>query len=169
MTKTEVLEMLEGYRCAVGRCGHLEVEIKETIKYIQDAMNNRAEDAAAPHAQQISGMPRGSGVGNPTEQIGIMLASKYVPDYIRNMEDHPKELQAEHDEQARTVSYVEKWLAGLTEKEHWIVSHKIIDGDPWAVCLRDYEKQHGEAISKDTLRRMRRRALNAIYRSAHAT
>lgn len=169
MTKTEVLEMLEGYRCAVGRCGHLEVEIKETIKYIQDAMNNRAEDAAAPHAQQISGMPRGSGVGNPTEQIGIMLASKYVPDYIRNMEAHLKELQAEHDERARTVSYVEKWLEGLTEKEHWIISHKIIDGDPWRVCLHDYEKQYGEAVSKDTLRRMKRLALGSIFRSARAT
>lgn len=169
MTKTEVLEMLEGYRCAVGRCGHLEVEITELIKYIQVALNNRAEDAAAPHAQQISGMPRGSGVGNPTEQIGIMLASKHVPDYIRNMEAHLKELQTERDECARTVSYVEKWLAGLTEKEHWIVSHKIIDGDPWRVCIRDYEKQYGEAVSKDTLRRMRRQALSAIYRSAHAT
>lgn len=162
MTVETVEEMLKTYRFEVGRCGHLETEIALTEREIEVAKSNLAGDLAGPGAQTITDMPRGTTVGNPTEKLGMMLASGYKSDEIRELEAKLGELTAEYNERKKTVDYVSSWLAGLPERERWMVEMQIIDGVIWREILSKYPERFGEYRSKDTLKRIRDRALDMI-------
>lgn len=167
MTKADVIQMIESYRNDAARCGHLEVEIAQQGEYLRQAMANRAEDAAGPQAQQITGMPHGTGVSNPTERIGVALASGYLPDYVRNIEAKLDALKREYDSIRYNVQYVQSWLSGLLDNERFIIQHQMIDRWPWPNVVEAYNAQFGIPLSKDTLRRVKARALNSIFRAAH--
>ena len=169
MTKADVIMMIESFRAEAARCGHLEIEIAQKEGYLEQARANLAEDAAGPQAQQISDMPRGTGTGNPTERIGIALASGYVPDYVKNIEAELEELRKEYDGIRFNVQYVGKWLEGLLENERWVIEHQMIDRWPWPNVVDAYSQQFGTPVSKDTLRRVKARALKSIFRAANVT
>ena len=163
MTVERIEEMLKTYRAEVGRCGHLQMEMELLRKEIEADKAFLADDLAGPGAQVISDMPRGTAVGNPTEKLGIMLASGYISDEIRAKEAKLGELQAEYNERHKTVVYVESWLAGLPERERWMIETQVIDGVIWREILTQYPEKFGEYRSKDTLKRIRDRALDMIY------
>ena len=162
MTIERVEEMLKTYRFEVGRCGHLENDIAQTKREIERAKENTASELAGPKAQVITDMPRGTTVGNPTETIGMMLASGYVGEEVKALESKIAELESEYNERRKTVNYVESWLAGLPERERWMVEMQIIDGVIWREILTKYPERFGEYRSKDTLKRIRDRALDMI-------
>lgn len=155
-------EMLKTYRFEVGRCGHLENEIESTKRAIEAATAGLAGDLAGPGAQVITDMPRGTSVGNPTEKIGVMLASGYKSDEIRELESKLGDLTAEYTERKKTVDYVTSWLNGLPERERWMIEMQVIDGVIWREILMKYPERFGEYRSKDTLKRIRDRALDMI-------
>ena len=75
-------------------------------------------------------------------------------------------LEDEYNTRHLTVMYVQSWLAGLTERERWVVEAQVIDGVFWKdVCSR-YRQHFEEDCSKDTLKRYRDRALDKIYAMA---
>lgn len=166
MTHEKVDELLKAYRFEVGRCGHLETEIAQLQKAIASSLENLAEDASALRPQQISDMPHGTTVGSPTERIAIMLASGWIPDYLKDMQKELAELQKEYDSRCFTVLFVSSWLKGLTERERWIVEHQIIDGEYWKDVVRKYRDTFCEETSKDSLKRLKQRALDKIYQMA---
>ncbi|MBP5710022.1 MAG: hypothetical protein J6W84_03490 [Bacteroidales bacterium] len=163
MTAERIEEMLKTYRAEVGRCGHLQMEMELLRKEIEADKAFLADDLAGPGAQFISDMPRGTAIGNPTEKLGIMLASGYISDEIREKEAKLGELQLEYNERHKTVVYVESWLAGLPERERWMIETQVIDGVIWREILTQYPEKFGEYRSKDTLKRIRDRALDMIY------
>ena len=163
MTVERIEEMLKTYRAEVGRCGHLQMEIELLRKEIEADKAGLAGDLAGPGAQVITDMPRGTAVGNPTEKLGIMLASGYISDDIREKEARLNDLQAEYNERHKTVVYVESWLAGLPERERWMIETQVIDGVIWREILTQYPEKFGEYRSKDTLKRIRDKALDMIY------
>lgn len=154
--------MLKTYRFEVGRCGHLENEIESLKKQIDCEVAGLASDLSGPGAQVITDMPRGTTVGNPTEKIGLMLASGWVSDEVREMQAKLGEYEREYAERHKTVEYVDKWLAGLPERERWMVEMQIIDGVIWREIIANYTEKFGEYRSKDTLKRIRDRALDMI-------
>lgn len=162
MTFEEIEEMLKTYRFEVGRCGHLENEIEQAKRDIKRARAALAGDLAGPGAQTITDMPRGTTVGNPTEKIGIILASGYVSDELRELELKLNELTDEYNTRKRTIEYVEKWLRGLPERERWVIETQYIDGVIWREILVKYPERFGEYRSKDTLKRIRDRAIEMI-------
>ena len=163
MTAERIEEMLKTYRAEVGRCGHLQMEMELLRKEIEADKAFLADNLAGPGAQFISDMPRGTAIGNPTEKLGIMLASGYISDEIREKEARLGELQLEYNERHKTVVYVESWLAGLPERERWMIETQVIDGVIWREILTQYPEKFGEYRSKDTLKRIRDRALDMIY------
>lgn len=166
MTHEKVDELLKAYRFEVGRCGHLETEIAQLQKAIASSMDSLAEDVSAVKPQQLSDMPHGTTVGSPTERIAIMLASGWIPDYLKDMQKELAELQQEYDGRYFTVLFVSSWLKGLTERERWIVEHQIIDGEYWKDVVRKYRDTFCEETSKDSLKRLKQRALDKIYQMA---
>ena len=162
MTVERIEEMLKTYRFEVGRCGHLENEIALTQNQIERAKAGLAGDLAGPSAQVITDMPRGTTVGNPTEKLGMMLASGYKSDEIRELEAKLGELIAEYTERKKTVDYVSSWLNGLPERERWMIETQVIDGVIWREILTKYPERFGEYRSKDTLKRIRDKAFDMI-------
>lgn len=163
MTIERVDEMLKTYRFEVGRCGHLRKDIEVLVSDIERAKRGLASDLVGPGAQEITDMPKGTTVGNPTEKYGLMLAGGWVSDEIREMENKLAEMQAEYTERKKTVDYVESWLNGLSERERWMVETQVIDGVIWREVLAQYQEKFGEYRSKDTLKRLRDRAMDLIY------
>ena len=166
MRREKVDEMLKAYRFEVGRCGHLEAEISQLEKAIQQATATLDEDVTAVKPQQLSGMPHGSTVGSPTERLGIMLASGWIPDEIREMQDELKETRQEYERRYFTVMFVTAWLNGLPERERWIVEHQVIDGEYWKEVIAKFNVAFQEDASKDSLKRLKQRAMEKIYRMA---
>lgn len=166
MTRECVDDLFRSYRFDVGRCGYLETEINRLTKEISRMMDSLAEDASAIRPQQISDMPHGSGVGNPTERIALMLASGWVSDEIKAMQNELAVLQREHDVRSLGTRYVESWLSGLTVRERWILTHQVIDGEYWKEVIAKFKDDFGEDISKDSLKRLKQRALGKVYTMA---
>lgn len=162
MTRERIEEMLKTYRFEVGRCGHLETEMEQLKREIENAKAGLAGDLAGPGAQTISDMPRGTAVGNPTEKLGIMLASGYKSEEMQDMEAKLAELLAEYTERKKTVVYVERWLNGLPERERWMIEMQVVDGVIWREIIVKYPERFGEYRSKDTLKRIRDRAFELI-------
>ena len=163
MTPERVDEMLKSYRHDMGRCGHLLTEIDMLKQEIAKQKSTIVSDLVGPGAQVITDMPRGTMMGNPTEKYGLMLAEGWEPDVIREMREKIAQMQAEYNERQKTVIYVSNWLKCLPERERWIIEMYVIDNVIWAEILVKYQQEFGEYRSKDTLKRLRDRALEMVY------
>lgn len=166
MSPSKVDSMLKEYRLFVGRCGHLAMEIARLEQQIQYERSQIAEDLASISHAPMTGMPHGSGVTNPTEKSGLMLASGYTPPHIVEMEQELSKLRQEYNEKYPTVLFVGAWLKGLTDKERWIVEQQVIDAIFWKEVVSRFRTAFGEDCSKDSLKRLKQRALDKIYRMA---
>lgn len=162
MTRDKVDALLKAYRMDVGRCGHLKAEIGQLEKDIKRASASMDEDLTSIKSQQMTGMPHGSDVGNPTERLGMMLASGWVSNDVRELEKELADKQQEYEQRYFTVVFVTAWLEGLSERERWIVEHQVIDGEFWREVISKFGREFEEA-SKDTLKRLRQRAMEKIY------
>lgn len=166
MRHEKVDGMLKAYRFDVGRCGHLQTEIARLKKAIVHAMETLAQEAASVPSGRISEIPRGTAVGNPTEKTAILLASGWVSDAVREMQKELEALQQEFSERNFTVLFVTSWLQGLTERERWMIEHQVIDGETWRDIGTSFRIAFGEAMSKDSLKRLKWRAMQKVYRMA---
>lgn len=166
MTHETVDAMLKEYKFAVGRCGHLEAEIQQLERQIAAAQHDRAADLAAVKPQQITDMPHGTQVGNPTEKFGLMLASGWESEYIKDLQEQYSELIAKHADFKIKVAFVDSWLSGLNDRERWIVEQQVIEARFWKDVQMEYRRQFEEICSKDTLKRLRSRAMEKIYKMA---
>ena len=166
MSPSKVDSMLKEYRLFVGRCGHLATEIARLEQQIQYERSQIAEDLASISPAPMNGMPHGSGVTNPTEKSGLMLASGYTPPHIVEMERELSKLRQEYNEKHLIVLFVGAWLKGLTDKERWIVEQQVIDAIFWKEVVSRFRVAFGEDCSKDSLKRLKQRALEKIYKMA---
>ena len=166
MTTERVDEMLKSYRLDKGRCGHLIAEMALVEKQIETEKNITAEELASPHAQTITDMPRGTGISNPTEKYGIMLADGYKTPELIALEGKYAKLRAEYEKCVENVEFVEAWFGGLSERERWIVENQVIDGLSWKSAVIGYIAKFGDDTSKDTLKRLRDKARDRIYQMA---
>lgn len=166
MTNKRVMEMLKAYRFEVGRCGHLQAEIAELQRQYSRLEHDLTDAMVSPGAQQISDMPRGTTVSNPTERYAMRLVEGLNDEDLKALNLKIAALEAEYNQRNLTVMYVESWLNGLAERERWVVEAQVIDGVFWKdVCSR-YRQRFEEDCSKDTLKRYRDRALEKIYEMA---
>ena len=65
-----------------------------------------------------------------------------------------------------TVCLVDAWKTGLSARERWIIETEVIDGEVWSKVVILYEKAFGEHLSEPTLKRLKRKALDKIYKMA---
>lgn len=166
MTTERVMEMLKAYRFELGRCGHLQTEINAMQRQYNQIEHDLTVAMCSPGAQQLSDMPRGTAVGNPTERHAMRLLEGLHDQELQEVEVKIAALEDEYNTRQLTVMYVQSWLAGLTERERWVVEAQVIDGVFWKdVCSR-YRQHFEEDCSKDTLKRYRDKALFKIFEMA---
>lgn len=166
MKQDEVMRLLAEYRENVARCAYLQIEIDENEKAIADACRTAIEDAATPSAQRLTGMPSGGKIGNPTEEIALMIASGVKPEWVREMENDVVAMRAEFDRIHAKARRVDAWLNGLNARERWVITGHVIDHCSWKELLREYELQFGEPRTKRNLQNVKARALSKIFHAA---
>ena len=166
MTRESVDKLLANHRKNRGRMEYLKAEIYRLEIEINVARRNLALDAATAHNYELSDMPRGTAVSQPTERIGLQLASGWEPDYIKSMDKEKERYQQEFDVREIDAMFVTAWLHGLPDRERWIIETQVIDGVFWRDVLIQYKRQFGIDTSKDTLQRLKAKALQQIYEMA---
>lgn len=166
MAPEKVDQFLKDHKMTVGRHKYLVSMIEELKSQAEDWKKNLAEDIVSLGGQVIDGMPHGTTVGNPTERFGIMLASGFTPEGLKELEQEIRKLEKEAHDKEVSIRIVEAWLDGLTEKERWIVEKQVIDGMYWREVVSEYHRQYGEEYSKEGLKRIRDGAVSKIYRMA---
>lgn len=166
MRSETVDKLLAEHRENVGRCLHVEAEIVRLKGELKAAEQNLALDMSTAHNYELSDMPRGTEVGQPTERIALKLASGWKPDYVEKIEAEIAALEGEHDVRSQNRLFVEGWLLGLPERERWLIETQVIDGVYWRDVLIRYRQKFGVDVSKDTLQRVKAQAMERIYEMA---
>lgn len=166
MTSKMILQTLHTYQENLGRCEHLEIEIKQAEAALIGMQSSLYSDVASPNTQNLDGMPHGHKVTSPTETIAIMLANGELPRHIADILDDLRIMRAELAEKQTLIRYVDAWLKGLTDQERWIIQGQVISGKTWRTLMLEYESINGEYRSKDSLKRLRARALKKIFEIA---
>lgn len=169
MTHEQVDAMLRDFRLLIGRCGHIDAEIGRLRRAIAQERERFVRDAAAPPVSSLTGMPRGTSIGRPTERIALMLADGEAFEAseeraaIRRFEAQIEALRMERAEKQLRVQYVNSWLNGLAERERWVIERHIIDREIWHDIIIQFNARYTDDVSKDRLKRLQRRALDKIY------
>ncbi len=163
MAPEKVREMLRDYRGYLGRCKHLEKVISTLEHDIASAERNLISDSVSIGGQNMDGMPHGTSISNPTEQVAVRIASGYKPDYLVKMETELKEVKDEYNEKVVTVIFVDAWLKCLPERERWVIENQVIDSVSWRELVCQYPIKFGETRTKRGLQLMRDKAMERIY------
>lgn len=166
MMPDQVDEMLKGYRAAKGRSAHIDVEIDRLRDKLSRTIEADRRELADISAQQYSAMPHGSECGRPTEEKGIRLLGMKMSEEARRITAQMEELEQLRQRQRITVLFVEAWMQGLTDKEQWLIEKQTIDGVSWKEVSRHYTSAFGHNATMDSLKRMRRIAMEKIYAMA---
>lgn len=165
MDRSTVDIILRDYKLNLGRQGHLSNAVEELKGMIKKA-RSRMIDEAALHGQVYSDMPHGTDVGQPTERIAIKFADGYVPEFVEQME---KELEANENELdlvTRRIVYAEAWVKGLQDKERFVIQNQVIEAFTWKEVIAKYRATYGYEYSKDTLKNIKAKAMEKIYKFA---
>lgn len=166
MAPDKVCEYLGQYKACLGRCSHLEIMIEQYKAEIETRKQHLGSDLILATGEQNSGMPRGSGVGNPTEKIGVMLAENAYPQDLKEQIRELRQMEAEYRAKIVTVRLVEAWLTCLSDRERFVLSMQKFEEAPYREIGTAYEERYGEEISRDALRKKRNSAMKKIYATA---
>lgn len=158
--------MLQHYREYVGRCAYLENSIAQSRRNIAWLKKVLCTEECISLGRPLTGMPPGGRQSDPTANTALKLADCYKPDQIREEEAEIQKAEAEIRDKAPTVAFVYSWLHGLPEREAWIVEAKCIDNIPWAQTIIQYGQKFGKPVSKDTLKRLKTKAMEKVYSMA---
>ena len=165
MQPEKVDEMLANYREYAARVAYLSEAVKQTERLCVSLRQNVVEDSISI-TQVISDMPRGTAISDPTGRLGSMLAEGYVPEHILQAEADLESMKLEIRSKENVVVFVEAWLRGLSDRERFVIEHKVIAGMYWREMIPLYKREFGDEYSKQGLKRIKAKALEKIYRIA---
>ena len=163
VTHEQVDQMLSQYKNCKGRTGHLELEIARRRAELERRINNLVAEAATETPVREEGMPHGTGVGNPVERIVLKYADGYIPDDLRAEMEELKSAERELHDKQMVIAYVDAWLSGLNDRERWVIEKNAIENYCWREMVDKLRKEFGEIRSKDSVKRLRDRAMEKIY------
>lgn len=158
--------MLKDYKACLGRCNHLKTEMSILERQIEVIKADTTETLASPKPRVLSDMPRGTQIGNPTEKYGGMLADGFKTDEQISLEEKLAQITAEYNEKIVVVEYVNSWMSGLSDRERVVIRSNMIEGDTWKDTVNNYNQRFGDTVSKDTLKRIKDRAIDKIIEMA---
>ena len=166
MLPEQVDECFKKYKEYAARCEFLQHEIHE-MKLLSETMRQNAiADAVSISSPNLTGMPHGHSVSNPTENVAIKFADGYVPEHIVQIEQEIREKESEYRTKISTVVYVDAWMKVLNARERLAVEGKMINGMFWRDLIIAYKNEFNETYSKFGLRKVIDRGMEKIYRVA---
>ena len=165
MQREAVDQCLANYREYSARCSFLEQEINE-LKLLAEKLKGSAVADAVTITAQMTGMPHGTEITDPTGKIAIKFADGYTPDYIVEIDREIRKLENERRAKMSTIVFVDAWLKALCKRERFVIENKVIGGMFWRELIYAYKSEFGEEYSKQGMKKIKDRALERIYKVA---
>ena len=162
MSPQRLDEILKKYRTTKFRYAFLKAEIATLERWLALCQSQSVNDRISL-SQAITGMPHGSGIGDPTGRLATDIASGEVSRFVKQIQDDITKVNAEMIRIAPEISTVEIVLQSLGDREREVVILKIIDDRPWGETVEQMNGMHNNSYSKRTLQRLLDRALGRAY------
>ena len=162
MTPLRLDEILKNHRSRKARTAYLNAELVTLNRWLILCENESISDRISL-SQAITGMPHGSGVGDPTGRLAADIASGEVSRFVKQIQDEIRRITDEIAGIEPELKTVEAVLMGLGDREREVVVLKIIDDRDWGDVVEQMNGLHNGAYSKRTLQRLYERAMEKAY------
>ena len=162
MTPQHLDELLEKYKPNKAREAYLLHQIDSLGRLLELAKKRMVDDFVSL-SQALTGMPHGSGNGDPTGKLAINIASGKVTEFVKQIQAEIEETQGMLNLLMPEIRIVEIAMAALGEREKEVVELKMMDGLSWADVLGKMNERHNGSYSKRSLQRLIDRAMEKVY------
>lgn len=162
MTPLRLDELLKNHRSRKARLAYLNAEIVTLNRWLALCESESITDRVSL-SQAISGMPHGSGIGDPTGRLATDIASGEVSRFVKQIQDEIQRVTDEISAIKPEIDIIEAVLMGLMDREREVVVLKMIDDRDWGDVVEQMNGMHNGAYSKRTLQRLYERAMEKAY------
>lgn len=166
MDRAEIQTLLKEYKENSARAAHIRTQTDELSARLALLKARLVYDETGPGAQNITDMPRGTNIGDPTAEVAIRLASGYETDEMKSIRAKMDELTIELKGLEIKIAYVDAWMKCLNVYERWLMDKQAFDETHWRELEDVYKKDFGYWTSYSSLKRMRNAAIDKICRIA---
>ena len=162
MSPQRLVEILRDYRVKKARLAYLDGELRTLERWLRDCTGTMIIDQISL-SQAITGMPHGSGTGDPTGRLGTDIASGEVSPFVKQIQDDIRKNLEEAEKIRPEVTIVETVLQALNDREREVLLFRIIDDMDWGQTVSQMNGLHNNSYSKRTLQRLLDRAMEKAY------
>ena len=162
MSPQRLDEIMKKYRSTKARFAYLQAEIVTLERWLNICQSTTINDRVTL-SQAITGMPHGSGVGDPVGRLAADIASGEVSVFVKQVQDDLAKVHEEMNRLGPEIRTVEIVLSALGDREREVLVLKIIDDRDWTDTVLQMNGMHGNSYSKRSLQRLLDRALEKAY------
>ncbi len=157
--KEQIRALLQAHKVNLARKAYLEIQIAKLERGEYEEYMGKYQDLCK--AQVLTGMPRSSKAGNPTERQGIYYAAKLFRSQI---DREVEKLKAELEKVNSAIALIENALAGLKEKDRWAVWETLVERKS-ILTIQNEQEEHGEYVwSRSKIRRCKNQGLQDLQK-----
>ena len=160
-----VIEALSSYLERVARCEFLDSEIGILREMLNKAETEMVDDEVSL-SQELTGMPHGTSISDPTGKLGLRLACGFESWTVKQIKEELTKLQEEYNTLKYWVSFVRAWMMCLTDKEKMLVEMKYIQKLSWDEIINKYQKEYGQRYGKSGMKILVQKSIEKVYKIA---
>ena len=147
-------ERLQKYKDLVYKAKQLSIEIERMRQELK-----RISRRSYVNSPVMDGLPRSGNVSDPTARIAVQELTGSLPPHAVEFSRLIEEKESLLEDLKLEIMEIDSWLDWLPERERWVVTEHLIQGNPWRTVIYKFKQTFGEEYSKDTLARFQRAAL----------
>ncbi len=155
-------ELMTKYKANKARYAYLCSQREMLERYLAVCKGEMINDEVSM-SQAITGMPHGSGVGDPVGRLAIDIASGKVSEFVKQIQKDIINNQAEIKKVEPDIRIVEIALDALSDRERKVVEMKNFHEMSWVELLSAMNQQYSNSYSKRSLQRLYERAMDKAY------
>ena len=165
MKAENINEALSCYLERLARCEFLENELAMLHEMLETSEKEMINDEVSL-SQEITGMPHGTSIGDPTGKLGLRLACGFESWTVKQIKEEIAKLQEEYNTLRYWVVFVQAWLKCLTDKERMLIEMKYIQKLSWDEIINKFQKEYGQRYGKSGMKILVQKSLEKVYKIA---
>lgn len=146
-------ERVAAYKDLVYKAKQMGIEIEKMRRELKKI--SRPSYVSSP---VLNGIPRSGNISDPTARIAVQELTGFIPPHATELKQRIEEKEELLEDLKLEIREVDFWLEWLPERERWVVTEHLIQGNPWRTVIYKFTQVFGEEYSKDTLARLQRAA-----------
>lgn len=162
MSPQRLDEILKKHRYSVARFAYVKSELLTLNRWLSICESQSITDRVSL-SQAITGMPHGSGTGDPVGRLAADIADGKVSVFVKQVKSDIKSLEEEQARLEKDIGIVEIVLNALGDREREVLIFKVIDDRDWTDTTEQMNGLHNNSYSKRTLQRLLDRAMEKAY------